>query len=458
MQAQPPTSQLRIPPLWILLLAGTILAAISGGARATFGLFLDPVIETLDTDRGMFGLAIAIQAIVWGIGQPIAGAVADRFGGARVLAFGAVAYSAGLFVMGASTSAWTIHASTGFMVGVGMAAASFSVVLASVSRLVPPDRVSWAMGVTTAFTTAGQVVMIPVVQWLIESEGWRTAAAFLGVLLAIMLLCAPVFRGNATDQNRAVGVVAEKTPLSHDLRKARHSRGFLLLNAAFFVCGFHVTFIATHLKSYTGDLGQAGSVAAWALVLIGLFNMAGSYAAGVLGGRHSKTQLLAIVYGLRAIVIAAFVLVPASSTSTLVFGAGIGLLWLTTVPLTSGIVAQQFGTANAGALFGIVFLGHQMGAFIGAWLGGYLADTTGSYLVVWWISVGLGVFAAVVHLFIDEGPAPEPPAPGSRSRLAPAAVAITIMAGLAMASMAMAPAAEASEPVFYCGLHTMFGR
>jgi predicted MFS family arabinose efflux permease len=454
MQATNDRGSLRMPPLWALMLAGTGLAAIGGGARATFGLFLDPVVATLDADRAMYGLAIAIQAIVWGIGQPIAGAVADRFGAARVLAFGAVMYSAGLFVMGASTNSWTIHASTGFMVGVGMAAASFSVVLASVSRLVPEERRSWALGVTTAFTTAGQVVMIPVTQWLIDEQGWRTAAVFLGVLLAVMLVATPLFRGNANDQNLAVGVTEEKTPLSHDLRKAMHSRGFLLLNAAFFVCGFHVTFIATHLKSYTGDLGQAGSIAAWALVLIGLFNMAGSYAAGVLGGRHSKTQLLAIVYGLRAVVIAVFVLWPASGTSTLIFGAAIGLLWLTTVPLTSGIVAQQFGTANAGALFGIVFLGHQIGAFIGAWLGGYLADTTGSYLTVWWISVALGVFAAVVHLFLDEGPAPEPPAPGgARSRVAPVATAVLL--GLVVAGLAVlaAPAADASQPAVYCGLH-----
>ncbi len=454
MQATNEQGGLRIPPLWALMIAGTGLAAISGGARATFGLFLDPVVDALDADRAMYGLAIAIQAIVWGIGQPIAGAVADRFGAARVLAFGAVVYASGLFIMGASTQSWTIHLSTGFLVGVGMAAASFSVVLASVSRLVPEERRSWALGVTTAFTTAGQVVMIPVTQWLIDEQGWRTAAVFLGILLAVMLLSTPFFRGNANDQNRAVGVMEEKTPLAHDLRKAAHSRGFLMLNAAFFVCGFHVTFIATHLKSYTGDLGQPGSIAAWALVLIGLFNMAGSYWAGVMGGRHSKTKLLTIVYGLRAVVIAAFVLLPASSGSTLIFGAAIGLLWLTTVPLTSGIVAQQFGTANAGALFGIVFLGHQIGAFIGAWLGGYLADTTGSYLVVWWISVALGVFAAVVHLFLDEGPAPEPPAPGAaRSRVAPVATAVGLIVLITSVAAVAAPAADASQPAVYCGLH-----
>jgi MFS family permease len=440
----------------LLLVAGSILAALSAGARASFGLYLDPVIESVNADRAMYGLAIAIQAIVWGAGQPIAGAIADRFGAARVLAFGAVFYSAAMLLMGASTTALAIHATAGFMVGVGMAALSLTVVLASVARLAPPEKVSRALGIATAFSTAGQVVLIPVAQWLVDEYSWRTAVVVLGALLAVMVFFAPVFRGNAADQTRA-GETVEANPLSYDLRRARHSRGYRMLNLAFFVCGFHVTFIATHLKSYAGDLGQAGSIAAWALVLIGLFNMAGSYGVGVLGETHSATHLLTWVYGLRAVVIAIFILVPPSGAATLIFGAAIGLLWLTTVPPTSAIVAQQFGTANAGALFGIVFFSHQVGAFIGAWMGGWLADTTGSYLVAWWISIGLAVFAALVHVFLDEGPAPAPPEnPGRPSRLRQAAAVLVLVAGLTGLGAIAAPVAEASDggpPAFYCSLH-----
>ncbi|RZV41705.1 MAG: MFS transporter, partial [Acidimicrobiales bacterium] len=416
------------------------------------------VIESVNADRAMYGLAIAIQAIVWGAGQPIAGAIADRFGAARVLAFGAVFYSAAMLLMGASTTALAIHATAGFMVGVGMAALSLTVVLASVSRLAPPEKVSRALGIATAFSTAGQVVLIPVAQWLVDQYSWRTAVVVLGGLLAVMVFFAPVFRGNAADQTRE-GATVVANPLSYDLRRARHSRGYQLLNLAFFVCGFHVTFIATHLKSYAVDLGQAGSIAAWALVLIGLFNMAGSYGIGVLGETHSATHMLSVVYGLRAVVIAIFILAPASGTATLLFGAAIGLLWLTTVPPTSAIIAQQFGTANAGALFGIVFFSHQVGAFIGAWLGGWLADTTGSYLVAWWIAIGLAIFAAVIHLFVDEGPAPAPPEnPGRPSRIAQAAAVLALVVGLSGLGAIAAPVAEASggdTPAFYCSLHIL---
>ena len=231
------------------------------------------------------------------------------------------------------------------------------------------------------------------------------------------------------------------------------------MNLAFFVCGFHVTFIATHIKSYATDLGQAATIGAWTLVLIGLFNMAGSYGVGVLGETHSPSRLLTYVYGLRAVVIMVFILAPSSGTSTLIFGAVIGLLWLTTVPPTSAIVARQFGTTNAGALFGIVFFSHQLGAFLGAWMGGWLFDTTGSYLVAWWVAIGLGVFAAVVHLFVDEGPAPAPPPQGEAgSRLAKVAVALVIVAGLTGVGALAAPIAEASNgdtPAFYCSLHIL---
>lgn len=457
MQSSSATAALRVPPLWLLLVAGSLLAALSAGARASFGLYLDPVIESLDSDRAMWGLAIAIQAIVWGAGQPIAGAIADRFGAGRVLGVGAVIYSAALLLMGASTSAFAIHITAGFMTGVGMAAASLSVILASVSRLAPPEKVSRALGIATAFSTAGQVVLIPVAQWLIDRSGWRTAVVVIGLLLMAMVIFAPVFRGNAADQSRNQETPVAKIPLMHDLRKARHSRGFQLLNLAFFVCGFHVTFIATYLKSYALDLGHTGAIAAWALVLIGLFNMAGSYAAGVLGETRSKSKLLAIVYGMRAVVIAAFIVAPASGLSILLFGAAIGLLWLTTVPLTSGIITSQFGTANAGALFGVVFFSHQIGAFIGAWMGGWLADATGSYLLAWWIAIGLGIFAALVHLVLDEGPAPEPPPrqPSSSSMSKAIGVLVLVIGLIGVGAISVPDADADASPAFYCSLHLL---
>ena len=242
--------------LWVLLAAGSVLVAVSGGVRATFGLYLDPVIESIDADRATYGLAIAIQSIVWGLGQPVAGAVADRFGTARVLAAGAVLYGAAMLAMGGASNALAVHATGGFLAGAGMAAASLSVILAALSRMADPQRRSQALGVATAFGTAGQIVLIPAAQWLIDADGWRLAVVVMGGLLVVSVVFTPVFRGNAADQTRPEEVSTEGlTPLRDDLRKARYSRGYQLLNLAFFVCGFHVTFIATHLKSYATDLG-----------------------------------------------------------------------------------------------------------------------------------------------------------------------------------------------------------
>ncbi len=398
-----------LPPFWLLMVAGSIVTALSLGVRSTFGLFLDPVIDTLDSGRGTFALAIAIQNLVWGLSQPLAGAVADRFGSARVLAAGAVIYSLGMVLMASADSSTALYLSAGFVVGAGTGAASFAVVLAAIGRMAPPEKRSMALGIATAMGSVGQFVLVPLVQRLIDANGWQATAVVLGVVILSVGLFAPGLRGRAADFQDAGQAGVDAVPLRSELRRAAHSRSYRLLNLAFFVCGFHVTFIATHLTSYAEDVGQTRAIAASALALIGLFNIAGSLGAGVLGGRYSKTKLLSAIYAGRAIVIAAFVLIPASATTTLVFGAFIGVLWLSTVPLTSGIVASQFGTAHTGTLFGIVFLSHQLGAFVGAWMGGTLADSTGSYDIVWWIAVALGVLAAVLHLMIDEGPQPAPP-------------------------------------------------
>jgi MFS family permease len=462
-----------MPPLWLLLVAGSIITSLGLGVRSTFGLFLDPVIETLGTGRGTFALAVAIQNLVWGLSQPVAGAIADRFGSARVLTVGSVIYAIGMVFMSTATTSQGLYLSAGFVVGVGTGAASFAVVLAAVGRMAPPERRSLALGIVTAMGSVGQFVLVPVAQRLIDRSGWESAAIVLGVVILAVMVCAPGLRGRAADfiepsgagagsGSTATAGPAEIVPLRQELRRAAHSRSYVLLNLAFFVCGYHVTYIATHLTSYAEDVGQTRAVAATALALIGLFNIAGSLTAGVLGGRHSKTRLLSIIYLARAVVIAGFVLIPTTATTVVVFGAAIGLLWLSTVPLTSGIVVSQFGTAHSGSLFGIVFLSHQLGAFIGAWMGGTLADRAGSYDPAWWIAVALGVMAAVLHLMIDEGPQPEAPATialspaplgGTAAIVAVIGLSTALSIGSAQRVDAQAALDRADQPAYFCVLH-----
>jgi predicted MFS family arabinose efflux permease len=319
--------------------------------------------------------------------------------------------------MASATSAGWLYLSTGFVIGIGTGAASFAVVLAAVGRMAPPEKRMMALGITSAMGSVGQFVLVPVIQRVIDARGWEAAALLLAVVILGAIAAAPGLRGRAVDfvAPQAPGSEAEVTPLRWELRRAAHSNSYRLVNLAFFVCGFHVTFIATHLASHAEDLGQGRSVAANALALIGLFNIAGTLAAGALGSRYSKTRLLSLIYLARAALIGAYILLPADPALTVAFGAAIGVLWLSTVPLTSGIVASQFGTTHSGTLFGIVFLSHQVGAFAGAWLGGSLADRAGSYTPVWWIAAGLGVWAAVLHLFVDDSPQPAPPTRPRRS-------------------------------------------
>lgn len=456
-------------PLWVILATGSVITALSLGVRSTFGLFLDPVIDTLGTGRGVFALAVAIQNLVWGLSQPVAGAIADRFGSARVLATGGVIYAVGLVLMAQATSATALYLSAGFIVGAGTGAASFAVVLAAIGRMAPPERRSIALGVATAMGSVGQFVLVPLTQRLIDTDGWEATALVMAAVILAVVAFAPGLRGRAADQfmdasggrdrsdttkleNAAVAEDRSPAivPLRTELRRAAHSNSYLMLNLAFFVCGFHVTFIATHLTSYAEDVGQTRSVAANALALVGLFNIAGSLAAGALGGRYSKSRLLSGIYFARAVVIAAFVIIPPTATTTVVFGAAIGVLWLSTVPLTSGIVAAQFGTAHTGTLFGIVFLSHQVGAFAGAWMGGSLADRVGSYEPVWWIAVGLGVLAGLLHLMIDESPQPEVPASGVVSTrpiggAAAAAAGVALLAATTVGRATEAVAAPSSE-------------
>ena len=379
--------------------AATLILAISIGVRASFGLFLEPIGQTLSLPREVFSMAIAIQMLAWGAGQPIFGAIADRFGSARVVLLGAVLYVAGLVVMAYATGPLGLHAGTGLLVGLGTSAMGFAVVLGPVGRAVPPERRSLALGIASAGGSFGQFVMALVGGWLIGLEGWSGALLIMAVIAATAGLLAFGVRGKPS-----AGAEEPPQKFSEAIREAGGHSGYWLLIFGFFVCGFHVTFIATHLPPYLSDLGLGSMLGATAIGTIGFFNIIGTFGCGWLGGRFSKKYVLSLLYLFRAVVIAGFIAVPVSEASVLVFSGLLGLLWLGTVPLTSGLVAQIFGARYLGTLFGIVFFSHQIGAFLGAWLGGRLYDASQSYDIAWYISIALGVFAAVVHWPIHDKP------------------------------------------------------
>lgn len=378
--------------------AGCLIAILSFGPRSALGLFFTPMIEARGWSREVAALAIAIQNLLWGAGQPIAGMVADRYGTGRVLVAGAILYAIGLIGTASVTSGLMLQLFLGVFLGLGLAAASFSIVLAAFGRAVTPEKRSIAFGIGTAAGSLGQFLFAPLGLALINTFGWDTALIILGVGMLAIIPLATALRGRA---NTYAGP-AQSIPQA--MREAFGHGSYVLLVIGFFVCGFHVAFITTHLPPFIADMGLAPGWGAWAIALIGLFNIVGSLAAGFLGQRLPKQKSLAFIYLARSVVILLFILVPVSPASVLVFAAAMGLLWLSTVPLTSGLVAVMFGPRYMATLFGFVFFSHQIGAFLGVWLGGRLYDQTGSYDIVWYISIGLGVFAAAVHWPISEAP------------------------------------------------------
>jgi MFS family permease len=388
----------------VVIAAGCLIALITFGARSSFGLFTAPLSELRGWDRGTFAFAIAIQNLLWGVGQPFAGAVADRYGAARVLAAGGAVYALGVALMAASTSGATLAITGGVLVGIGLSGGSFMIVIAAFARLVAEDRRSWAMGLATAMGSLGQFVFAPLGQGFISQYGAVTALLLIGCLVAIVPLLATALSGGGTTAD------ADEPGAHHStvgaVRAALAHPSYVLLTSGFFVCGFHIAFVSTHLPPYLTDVGLSNGVAALALGLIGLFNVLGAYMAGVLGGSHSRRLLLSGIYGSRAAAFALFVVLPVSPATVLLFAAAIGLLWLSTVPLTSGLITVMFGTRHLGVLFGVVFLSHQVGAFVGVWLGGAVYDATGSYDLMWWLSIALGLAAAALHLPIEERRAP----------------------------------------------------
>ncbi|UQY34313.1 MFS transporter [Pseudomonas fulva] len=383
--------------VWIMLGASLILA-LSLGTRHGFGLFLPPMSAEFGWGRGVFAFAIALQNLIWGIAQPFTGALADRFGAQRAIIVGGLLYAVGLVLMGLADSPLSLSLSAGLLIGIGLSGTSFSVILGVVGRAVPVEKRSMAMGIAAAAGSFGQFAMLPGTLGLIGWLGWSAALIALGIMVALIVPLAAMVK------DRPQVSQGPQQTLGEALREACSHSGFWLLALGFFVCGFQVVFIGVHLPAYLVDQHLPAIVGTTVLALVGLFNVFGTYIAGWLGGRRSKPRLLSALYLARGVVITLFITVPLSVWTAYAFGIAMGLLWLSTVPLTNGTVATLFGVRNLSMLGGIVFLFHQLGSFMGGWLGGYLYDHTGSYDLVWQISILLSVLAAALNWPVREQP------------------------------------------------------
>ena len=383
-----------------VLVCGALVVTLSMGIRHGFGLWLQPITMDRGWTRETFAFALAVQNLAWGLAGPLAGLIADKYGAFRVLLVGSLFYAGGLVLMALATSGLAFTGSAGLMLGMAQSGTTYAIVYGVIARQVDPAKRSWAMGVTAAAGSFGQFLMVPVESWLIGSFGWQSALIVLGcAALAII----PLSLG--LREPRAVATPGVfKQSIGAALREAFAYPSFRWLMLGYFVCGFQVVFIGVHLPSYLKDNGLGPDVAITALALIGLFNVFGTYAAGALGQRVPKRYILAAIYGLRAVGIVAFVLAPLTPWSVYLFAAYMGVLWLSTVPPTNAVVAQIFGVQYMSMLGGFVFVSHQLGSFLGAWLGGKLYDATGSYDVVWWLAVALSVMAVLANLPVRETP------------------------------------------------------
>jgi MFS family permease len=388
---------LRTPTL--ILACGCLVMCISFGVRAGFGLYLQPMSLEYGWGREVFSFSIALQNLAWGALGAIAGGLADRYGPGRVIAGGAACYVAGLIGMAYVDTPLGMHLNSGLLIGAALGGTSFGIVLAVIGRAVAPQRRSLAMGVATAAGSFGQFALLPVAQALISSFNWHVALLVLAGVVALIIPLAAVLAGRP-----AADAGAPQQSLGEALHEALRERGFHLLFWGYFVCGFHIAMLTVHLPAFVTDAGLKVEHGMTALALIGLFNIIGTLGAGLLGGRFSKKYLLSTIYSVRAVLIAMLVFLPLTPLNLYVFACGIGLLWLGTVPLTNGLVAQIFGMRYAAMLASIVFFGHQIGSFVGVWLAGYLYDTTGSYSGAFLASIALGVFAAIVNLPVNETP------------------------------------------------------
>ena len=392
----------------IVILCGGIILTVALGVRHNFGLYLQPMTVDLGIGREVFSFAIAIQNLIYGIAQPFTGMIADKFGAARVLIGGTILYAIGLVLMSLSGSSWELNLSAGLLIGIALGCSGFSIVFGVVGRAVPPEKRTAAMGIIGAAGSFGQFVMLPYGQTLINSFGWQQALLILAltVLLIIPLSAALV------ENKKAQAAQFHKQSIPEALREAFTHRGYVLLCLGYTVCGFQLMFISVHFPAYLLDNRMSAQTGMTALALIGLFNIFGSYAWGWLGGRYTKSYLLSALYLTRAIAIALFIAAPLSPLSIYLFAGTIGFLWLGTVPLTNGLIAHVFGVQYLSTLGGSAFLFHQVGSFVGVWLAGYLFDVTGSYTIMWTLTIAMGVLAAALNLPIREKqiirPAPVP--------------------------------------------------
>lgn len=392
-----------------VLACGAAIVTLSMGIRHGFGLWLLPITQEMGWTRQSFALAIAIQNLSWGLIGIFAGMVADRFGAFRVLMGGAVLYGLGLAGMALSPTPTLFALTAGVLIGAAQAGTTYAVIYGVLGRQIAPEKRSWAMGVAAAAGSFGQFLMVPVEGWLIAGLGWQQA---LLVLSMAVLLIVPLAFGLREPGFQGVAPVKREQTILQALGEAFRYPSFNLLMAGYFVCGFQVVFIGVHMPSYLKDHGLSPQVASYALALIGLFNVLGTYMAGTLGQRLPKRFILAFIYFARAAAITVFLIVPLSPLSVYVFSAVMGTLWLSTIPPTNATIAQIFGVQHLSMLGGFVFFSHQIGSFLGVWLGGYLYDATGNYDIVWYIAIGLGVFAGLVNLPVKESPiqrsAPQP--------------------------------------------------
>ena len=389
-------------PLLVLIVAGCVIAAATNGIRTSFGLFTLPLTADLGLSREAWGMAMAIQNLAWGIAQPFAGGLADRYGTAKVVVAGLLIYALGLVLMVLSPTGGLLNLSAGVLTGVGIATSSFSIVMAAFGRNVPQEKRSLVFGVATAASSFGQFALAPIGQGFIDAFGWQSTLYYAALLLVLVIPLAYALRGRTENP-----VGQADLPFMQALSRAWGHGSYKLLVIGFFVCGFHLAFINVHLPAYLVQCGLPPEAGSWSIAVIGLFNIVGSLLSGWLGGRLPKQLMLASIYFARAIAIGLFVLLPVTEASAYVFAAAMGLLWLSTVPLTAGLVSLFFGARYMGMLYGIAFFSHQLGSFAGVWLGGYVYDATGSYSLVWYLGILLGLASAVLHLPIRERQAPQ---------------------------------------------------
>lgn len=391
----------RFPPLvWL----GIAILIISLGIRQSFGIFMMPITEHFNSDRELFSLAIALQNLLFGVFQPFVGMAADKWGSKRIITIGAIAYALGLILTSVASDANMLYLSLGVLVGLGLSATSYVIVLGAVAKVVPAQHAAKAFGLTTAAGSFGMFAVIPGAQLLLNDFGWQNAFEVFAISCALMVAFALFMKSEKKSVTTNKAQITEELPLKQAIQEAFSHKGYWLLHAGFFVCGFHVMFIATHLPSYLADMNLPASSAAMALAYVGIFNIFGSYFWGLMGDRFDKRYVMSALYLMRTLVILGFVTLPVTSATATLFGGAIGFCWLGTVPLTSGLVRQIFGPRYLSTLYGMVFFTHQIGSFLGAWAGGLIYDYYGSYDPIWWSTIALAFAAALVHIPIDARP------------------------------------------------------